>query len=121
MREQEFRSWLENSGSDEKTIGSRVSSAKRIEAAIGDLDERLDAEGYETLSAHFSYSAEDERDDRPNPSPISIDGNLRNGLASLKQALRLYDSFRSSDPSKQSNNAVVKQMARVEIEGAMDA
>ncbi|MFZ7094448.1 AAA family ATPase [Primorskyibacter sp. 2E233] len=121
MREQEFRSWLENSGSDEKTIGSRVSSAKRIEAAIGDLDERLDAVGYETLSAQFSYSAEDERDDRPNPSPISIDGNLRNGLASLKQALRLYDSFRSSDPSKQSNDAVIKQMARVEIEGAMDA
>lgn len=54
MREQEFRSWLENSGSDEKTIGSRVSSAKRIEAAIGVLDERLDAEGYETLSAQFS-------------------------------------------------------------------
>jgi len=81
----------------------------------------LDAEGYETLSAQFSYSAEDERDDRPNPSPISIDGNLRNGLASLKQALRLYDRFRSNDPSKDSHDAFVNQLTRAEIEDAMDA
>ena len=105
---------------DASTIGSQVSSAKRIEAAIGDLDERLDAEGYEALSVQFSYSDEDERKKRPNPSPIPIDGNLRNGLASLKKALRRYNRFRNNIASKDAHSALVNQLTRAEIEAAME-
>ena len=119
MREQEFRPWLENSRYDKKTIESIISSAKRIEAAIGDLDEQLDAGGYEKLSTQFLYSAEDERNERSNPSPISVDGNLRNELASLKKALRLYNRFRNNISSKDAHGKLVKKLTRTEIEAAM--
>jgi 5-methylcytosine-specific restriction protein B len=42
-------------------------------------------------------------------------------LDSLATALRLYDRFRSSDPSNESHDTFFKQLTRVEIEGAMDA
>lgn len=122
MREQEFRNWLESSGQARSTIGSRVSNLNRIETAIGDLDDILDAEGYEAVAEKFKYTTQDKEKKRDNPSPIKFDTeNIKEGLDSLATALRLYHRFRSSDPSKDSLDAFVKQLTRVEIEGAMDA
>lgn len=84
MDEPGFREWLiRERGQNEASAGTRLSSARRIEAALGDLDELLDAEGLDAVLDRFRYSREDKRRRRPNPSPILITGDLYNGLENL--------------------------------------
>ncbi|HRK43976.1 MAG TPA: hypothetical protein PLH11_13145 [Gemmobacter sp.] len=90
MKQDEFRKWLVAQGQTDATASSRVSSAKRVEQHLGDLDELFAQEDRDSILDRFAYSAEDERAERPNPSPVPIDGVLRTGLASLQQVLKLY-------------------------------
>ena len=93
MKQDDFRNWLMAQGQTDATASSRVSSAKRVEQYLGDLDELFAQEDRDSVLNRFAYTAEDERAERPNPSPVPIDGVLRTGLASLQQALKLYHSF----------------------------
>ena len=43
------------------------------------------------------YSTDDERRNRPNPSRIPVEGNIRNNLASYRNSVTLYRKFRDSD------------------------
>ncbi|OIQ31603.1 MAG: hypothetical protein BM562_07055 [Alphaproteobacteria bacterium MedPE-SWcel] len=67
MQESEFRKWLGAKGQSESSINSRISTARRIENEIGDLDEVLAEQKIEDLLRQFSYSTEDERNNAPNP------------------------------------------------------
>jgi 5-methylcytosine-specific restriction enzyme B len=123
MQESEFRKWLEAQGQSERSIGSRISAARRVENAIGDLDEVLAEQKIEDLLRRFSYSTEDERNNAPNPSPVQIDGNLRNGLASLRQSISLYADFvrnSSSMPNKLEHSYYLRELTKSEIIAAMD-
>lgn len=109
-------------GQAEATASSRVSSAKRVEQYLGDLDELFVQEDLDTILNRFAYSAEDERAERPNPSPVPIDGVLRTGLASLQQALKLYHTFltqQSNMPDKDAHQALLDRLTRTEIAAAM--
>ena len=122
MKQDEFRKWLVAQGQTDATASSRVSSAKRVEQYLGDLDELFAQEDRHSILNRFAYTAEDERADRPNPSPVPIDGVLRTGLASLQQALKLYHSFlteQSNVPDKAEHQALVDRLTRKEIEAAM--
>lgn len=122
MKQDEFRKWLVAQGQTDATASSRVSSAKRVEQYLGDLDELFAHEDRDSILNRFAYTAEDERADRPNPSPVPIDGVLRTGLASLQQALKLYHSFlteQSNVPDKAEHKALVDRLTRKEIDAAM--
>lgn len=122
MKQDEFRKWLVAQGQTDATASSRVSSAKRVEQYLGDLDELFAQEDRDSILNRFAYTAEDERVDRPNPSPVPIDGVLRTGLASLQQALKLYHSFlteQSNVPDKAEHKALVDRLTRKEIDAAM--
>ena len=122
MKQDEFRKWLVVQGQTDATASSRVSSAKRVEQYLGDLDELFAQEDRDSVLNRFAYTAEDERADRPNPSPVPIDGVLRTGLASLQQALKLYHSFlteQSNVPDKSEHQALVDRLTRKEVEAAM--
>ncbi|WP_417724897.1 AAA family ATPase [Salipiger sp.] len=122
MKQDEFRKWLVAQGQTDATASSRVSSAKRVEQHLGDLDELFAQEDRDSILNRFAYSAEDERAERPNPSPVPIDGVLRTGLASLQQALKLYHSFlteQSNVPDKAEQRALVDRLTRKEIDAAM--
>ena len=122
MQQDEFRKWLVAQGQTEATASSRASSAKRVEQYLGDLDELFAQEDRDSILNRFAYSAEDERAERPNPSPVPIDGVLRTGLASLQQALKLYHSFlteQSNVPDKAEHRALVDRLTRKEIDAAM--
>lgn len=109
-------------GQAEATASSRVSSAKRVEQYLGDLDELFVQEDLDTILNRFAYSAEDERAERPNPSPVPIDGILRTGLASLQQALKLYHAFliqQANMPDKDAHQALLDRLTRTEIAAAM--
>lgn len=122
MKQDEFRKWLVAQGQTDATASSRVSSARRVEQHLGDLDELFAHEDRDSVLNRFAYTAEDERAERPNPSPVPIDGVLRTGLASLQQALKLYHSFlteQSNVPDKAEHQALVDRLTRKEVEAAM--
>lgn len=122
MKQDEFRKWMIAQGQAEATASSRVSSAKRVEQYLGDLDELFVQEDLDTILNRFAYSAEDERAERPNPSPVPIDGVLRTGPASLQQALKLYHAFltqQANMPDKDAHQALLDRLTRTEIAAAM--
>ena len=121
--EAEFKAWLEEKGQSLQTVSSRISSAKRVEQYLGDLDELFSTQTKEKVLEKFAYGTEDEREGRPNPSPVPINGVLRTGLASIRQALELYHSFlanRLNMPDKSAHQTLVDRLSRKEIEGAME-
>lgn len=103
MNETGFREWLVQQGYDERTVGSRVSNALRVDRFEGDLDLHFDTDVCETLLARLAYSTADERLGHPPRHAIPIDGNVRNGTATLKQAVLLYVRYRQGDSRPQSS------------------
>ena len=122
MKQDEFGKWLVAQGQTDAAASSRVSSAKRAEQYLGDLDELFAQEDRDSILNRFAYTAEDESAERPNPSPVPIDGVLRTGLASLQQALKLYHSFlteQSNVPDKAEHQALVDRLTRSEVDATM--
>ncbi|EEW25188.1 endonuclease NucS domain-containing protein [Rhodobacter ferrooxidans] len=96
----DYRDWLKAEGYSDKTISTQLSQAARIETNYGPIEDILSNGGYDALFAELTYSSEDERRNRPNPSKIGIDGNLRNSLASYKNALARYARFLGAAPGE---------------------
>ena len=93
MNKKGFKTWLEENGHATKTVSSRISSAKRVERELDDLDALFSTRKKDKVLEQFHYSTADKREDRPNPSPVTIKGDLKDGLASIRQALDLYHGF----------------------------
>jgi hypothetical protein len=91
-----FRTWLECKYPSD-AAATRRANCKRVERHYGDLDFLYDTDRMENLLSTLEYSTEDETRGRRNPSKISIDGDLRTGLATLKGAVRLYINFREAE------------------------
>jgi hypothetical protein len=103
MREDAFRSWLSNgrvnadgAALDARTIGSRISNCRTVERCEGDLDHQFDQDRLRSLLERLKYSTEDERSNRPARHRIPIEGNIRNGTATLRSAVSLYKQFREN-------------------------
>src|SRR5260221_594351 len=88
----DFLKWLELRYAP-KVAASRASNVSRIEQEYGDLETIYRDSGFSGVNDQLTYSSADERNNRPNPSKIRIDGNIRNGLATYKSSLVLYESF----------------------------
>ena len=103
MKEENFRKWLIGNGQDTRTIQSRISNCKTVERFEGSLDDHFVKDNGLSLLNKLSYSSSDERKDLPAKHKIPINGNVRNGSATLKQATKLYMTFRNdfnSNPSE---------------------
>ena len=88
-----FRDWLD--GRYSATVAAtRWSSAQRVELAYGNLDGHFERDELADLIHQLTYSTADQRADIAPRARIEIDGNARTGLASLKQAVRLYRDYR---------------------------
>src|SRR5215212_3634473 len=103
MKEDAFRLWLLNHHSnadggslDIRTISSRLSNCRTVERYEGDLDLQFDQDQLRSLLECLTYSAEQERQSRPVRHRIPINGNLRNGSATLRSAVSLYKQFREN-------------------------
>jgi hypothetical protein len=104
MREEPFREWLAQKF-DPTVAGARFSNCRTIEKYYGDLDASYDNDRLASVVAELMYSINDERAGRVNPSKVPIDGNIRNGLATLKSAVKLYTVFRQRDPELAASGA----------------
>ncbi len=94
MLKAQYLRWLEQRQYQASTIGAQVHRADRVEQYHGDLDQHYERDHMAELIRDLSYSKQDARLNRPNPSKIPIDGNLYNNLASYRDAVKRYQKFR---------------------------
>jgi hypothetical protein len=93
---QDFRAWLDLQDYGQNTINSQCSLASRVEQAYGSLDDHYATDRLEGVLRSLQYSAADNRRGLPNPSKITVGGDIHNGLASLRSAVGLYRRFRDA-------------------------
>lgn len=95
MRSEEFRSWLDlKYPTSQTTVSNRISNCKNVEKYYGDLDEHFLKDRCSSILNDLSYTLDDERNIREQKHLIKIKGNIRNGSATLKLAVKLYVEFR---------------------------
>ena len=89
-----YRSWLVQQGYADGTVQAQLHRAGRVEEFYGDLDEHYDHDQLRTVIDELKYSTADERQNKPNPSKIPFVGDVRNNLASYRNAIERYCKFR---------------------------
>ena len=90
----DFNAWMKAQGYSAGSCQSRPANVRTVERAYGEtLDEIHCRGGLRDVVEQLVYSSEDERRGRTNPSKVEIQGNIRNGLATLKGAVMLYAKF----------------------------
>jgi hypothetical protein len=97
MNVEKFKKWLERNGKPKKTIQNRISNCRNVENYEGDLDQHYLKDYGLSLLEKLSHSTADERNNLPPKHKILIDGNIRNGSATLEQATNLYMDFRKEN------------------------
>ena len=97
MKEKEFMNWMVNSdGLSNPTAMSRLSNCRRVCEFEGNLDEHYEKDGCRGLLLRLDYTKLDEQACLPARHSIPIDGNIYNGTATFRQAVRKYIAFRDS-------------------------
>jgi hypothetical protein len=89
----DYRQWLDGQKYD---IGTLNAQMYRVEEHHGDLDEHYARDRMTSLLLTLGYSMDDMRHNRPNPSKIPFDGDIRNNLASYRNAVERYRKFRDA-------------------------
>jgi|LSQX01.1.fsa_nt_gb hypothetical protein len=95
MRAEAFRNWLHGKISS-KPISDCISRCCRIEECLKlDLDEEYIKDGGHNLIKLLEYSADDERLNKAAPKGITFmpGSNIRNGMSSLRSAVKKYFEF----------------------------
>ena len=91
-----FREWLARRGLKPSSVSARISDVRRLEKHYGDLDVLYDQERCATTLDNLQYSKDDEKQGRPNPTKLEIDGNLYNNLSHFRSTLNVYCEFREA-------------------------
>ena len=87
-----FRAYLEGRCTP-AAVATRLSRARSIEEAYGDLDDLYTSDDFAGVLADLRYSMVESRSGRPNPSRIKIGGDLYKRLAGLRNAISTYRQF----------------------------
>jgi len=88
-----YERWLVQKGYAARTVSHRMTELTRVETEYGSIDDLVRQGRYAALVDHLTYSTEDARQGRANPTRFDIDGDLRTNIAAYKAALRLYKRF----------------------------
>ena len=92
-----YKKWLEQRGYSNGTVRTQINRAKKVEECYGDLDGHYENDRLQSVISELKYSKEDERQNKPNPSKIRFRGNIRNNLASYRNATERYRKFRDEE------------------------
>lgn len=98
MKKEEFKEWLSLHYNNQHVISSRISNCETVCTYEGDLDTIFAQDECRDLLNRLNYTADDERNHRAPRHKIPINGNIRNGSATLKQAVNLYTKFLLNEP-----------------------
>ena len=122
MKETDYRQWLESQDYQEKTIAVQIYRVKRVEEFHRDLDKHYSQDQMASVIEELKYSTDDQRSNRPNPSKIPFNGDIRTNLASYRNAVERYKKFRveigpSAEFSPSSPTEVVIETSDEEVPG----
>jgi hypothetical protein len=84
MKSEPYRHCLEAQKYQGGTITAQMHRAGRVEEHHGYLDEHYKTDRMEGLISALTYSTNDKRHNRPNPSKIAFDGDIYSNLASYR-------------------------------------
>ena len=98
MRSEAFQVWLKSTKMIPRAQSDAKSRCARVERDLGViLDEEYEKDGGRSLVALLSYTAEDKRNNRPAPEGLMFNGDIKDGMASLKSAVKTYFLFCSQN------------------------
>ena len=89
-----FEEWLIQQEYAANTVASQLARIDRIRRAYPDLDEQFEQDAFVSLQREFVYTKHDERERRPNPTCLPIDGNIYHGLATYRATLGRYMRYK---------------------------
>ncbi|MFS8063540.1 MAG: hypothetical protein ACMG5Z_03025, partial [Luteimonas sp.] len=89
----DYQKWLADQKYSEGTQNSQIYRVKKVEESYGDLEKHFATGTYQEIINSLGYSTNDERANRPNPSKLIFEGNIRNNLQSYKNAAVRYWKF----------------------------
>lgn len=89
----DYSLWLSEQKYSDNTQSAQLHRVKKVEEYYGDLDEHFQKGTLKDVIAELEYSTHDERTNKPNPSKIKFEGNIRNNLQSYKNAVVRYRKF----------------------------
>ncbi len=96
MKKTEYERWLQDQKYQANTITAQLHRAGRVEECYGDLDEHFKTDQLASIISELTYTAEDKRRNRPNPTKIPFQGDPYSNLASYRDALKRYRNFKLS-------------------------
>ena len=90
-----YREWLADQGLAANTVTAQLHRCNAVQRHHGDIDEHFKNDGIQSLLKSLTYSASDERANKPNPSsiPLGPTANIRENLASYRHAVNRYRKF----------------------------
>lgn len=104
MKREDFKEWLQLQYPDTPvTVKNRLANCANVERAYGNLDDHFLKDRCSLIISELNYTTEDERNDMPQRHKVIINGNIRNGSATLKQAVNLYVDFKDYVNSEKFN------------------
>ena len=97
----DYSGWLADREYAEGTQTAQIHRVKKVEECYGDLLEHLKNGTFQDVIRSLEYTAADERANKPNPSKIDFNGNIRNNLQSYKNAALRYKNFLLEENTEQ--------------------
>ncbi|PMO43508.1 hypothetical protein BCT11_09145 [Vibrio sp. 10N.222.52.B12] len=97
MQYENYRKWLAEQNYQSATITAQMHRTGRVEEHYGDLDLLYSEDRLEGVILELTYTAQDQRNNRPNESKIPFDGDAYKNLASYRDAVRRYKRFLEDD------------------------
>ncbi len=122
MKIEEFKTWMkEFCDFNDTTINNRISNCRKVESCYGDLEDLYCKDGCTKIITALTYSTKDEKENLPPKHIIPIDGNIRNGSATLKSAVKLYVEFEEDFSAKEEKeNELIDEMFVEEVEDKIE-
>lgn len=96
MDEAGFRQWLEANYAP-NTVQTKLSEARQLRAAYGDLDALYDGDRLEGVMQTLRYTAADKAAGRPNPSKLNLRNDLNRDLSAYRTTINYYRRYREGD------------------------
>ncbi len=93
MNEAGFREWLE-ANYKPNTVSTKLSEARRLDAAYGDLDRLYDQDRLDSVARSLAYSTKNRAEGKPNPSKLELTGDPYVALSGMVTAVNFYRNFR---------------------------
>ena len=91
-----FKAWLGELPLSKRGQQDILARARRVEKAMGDLDEAYEHDKCAGIIAQLTYTAEKFRYGMAPAHPIAIHGNAYTGTLCLKRAIEVFVQFKNA-------------------------